>query len=550
MNRLSRACTAVALSVSAIALASPALAKWRVAETDHFIYYSESPEEELLETVKELETFDTLVRALTNNDKPANPVKVKMFEVGTMADVNQTFPYPSRGVGGYYSSNSDGPFLVTFRNTLRTGRNSARKTQKRSIAWGPEVRQHEYLHHYMYQYFYTNYPSWYSEGFAEYYGTMAFPEEGVVEIGHAPFFRMDAISSGSWVDAEELLAAKSYADVDNISALYAQGWLLTHLAAQDAEVGKQLKAYLASVAGGAEYVDAAKSAFGDLDALDDKLKQHKKGISAMRLSLKPIDFGDIPVRELSELESRLMRFQIRLYSGYKYSDLPLIIQRVETLMADEPENIMGLEIKAKLQNMAGQHAEALRSANTLLTVDPGNIDGLTQKGIAMAGALDASSSAAEWDAARQPITQAASSSAIAIAPRVAAFKTFSDQGVMPSVDAQNLLVEAFNLLPQNDEIRYLLARDFEQRGFVEDAIEIIKPSAFGTFDGHDDEKERRGEQRAEAAAEYSMVNAYEDAKDMLNRLEAKRDGNWDESTQTIIANDSATQDTAAILAAN
>ncbi|MGB7373722.1 tetratricopeptide repeat protein [Pontixanthobacter sp.] len=543
MNRLSRFVASATISAAMFAMSAPALANWRVAETDHFIYYSEAPEEELLKTVKEMETFDTLVRALTKNDKPASPVKVVMFEVATMDDVNKTFPYPSQGVGGYYSSTTSGPFLVTFRNTLRRGRGSVRKTEQRAYAWGPEVRQHEYLHHYMYQYFYTNYPSWYSEGFAEYYGTMAFPEEGVVEIGHAPFFRMDAIRGGSWVDAKDLLTAKSYADIDDVSALYAQGWLLTHLASQNPEIGNQLQNYLVKVAGGEDYLKAAEASFGDLNQLNKKLKSHRRNIKAMRLSLKPIDFGEIPIRELTDMESELMRYKIRLYSGFEYSDLAYILRGFDDITASDPNNVMGLEIRSQLENLAGKHSDALRSSDELLAINPGNVEALTQKGIASAALLSPSSATSDWDKAREPLNLAIESSSIAIAPRVAMFKTFLDQKITPSIKAQNALVEAFSLMPQNDEIRYLLAHDFEKRGLLDDAIAVIKPSAFGTFDGDEGEKRKRDKFRQEAADRFTHITAYEDAKVMLSRLEAKRDGSWDEASQSIITKDASDDQT-------
>lgn len=519
---------------AATALSSPAHAEWKVAETEHFIYYSEAPEAELRETVENLEKFDTLVRALTNNTRPANPVKVTMFEVATMDDVNATFPYPSRGVGGYYSSTLDGPFLVTFRDNLRTGRKSARRANTQSYAWGPEVRQHEYLHHYMYQYFNANYPSWYSEGFAEYYGTMAFEDDNVVEIGHAPFFRMNAIRGGSWVDAETLLSAKSYADVDDVSALYAQGWLLTHFAANNTERGKQLQEYLNAVATGADYGEAAKAAFGDLDQLNKELRQHRNNINAMRLSLKPMDFSDVTVRDLTPVEDSLMRYRIALYSGLEYSEIPLILNAVKDRRAANPDDIGGLEIQAQLENLAGKHEDALATTAKLLQLDPDNIEGLTERGKALVGNLEASAPQAEWDEARDPLREAIAASAIAIEPRVALFTSFEKQGQQASITAQNRLVEAFQLLPQNDEIRYLLARDFEQRGLVDDAIAIIEPAAFGTFDGDDSEKRRRDRALRRYSAQYSNINNYESPKEMLDRLVAKRDGNWDEANNTFI----------------
>lgn len=528
-----------AVGAGVIALASPAHATWRVAETEHFIYYSEAPPADVVAAATRMETFDKLVRAFTGNARPPSPVKVTMFEVADMDEVNRTFPYPSSSVGGYYNSTSSGPFLVTFRDRVEVNERSIRKTTRRSFDWGSEVRQHEYLHHYMYQYFNANYPTWYSEGFAEYYGSMVFPEPNVVEIGHAPYYRMDTINSGGWLPLAKLLTAKSYSDIDDVGQLYAQGWLLTHYGAQNKPRGMQLQQYLKAVATGTAYDKAAKDAFGDLGVLDRELRDHKKDIQATRLSLKPMDFGVVPVRELSEMESQLMRYRIRLYSGMEVAALGRIATAIADIRKAAPDNVMGLEIQAQVDNLGRRHSAALTHAEHLLRVDPGNAVGLTEKGRAMAGLLDKSAPMDRWEAARAPLRQAIGLSKIAIAPRVALFKSFAAQGIQPSLEAQNRLVEAFQLLPQNDEIRYLLARDFEERGLIDDAIAIIGPSAFGSFDGDEKEKAKRGKLLAQYAAKYTNIDNYEPAGDMMARLQAKKTGRWDAAKGVIVADPAA-----------
>ena len=54
------------------------------------------------------------------------------------------------------------------------------------------------------------------------------------------------------------------------------------------------------------------------------------------------------------------------------------------------------------------------------------------------------------------------------------------QGVTPPSGAQNALYTAMELAPSNSELRYKLARDFEQRNMIREAIAIIRPDAFST----------------------------------------------------------------------
>ena len=58
------------------------------------------------------------------------------------------------------------------------------------------------------------------------------------------------------------------------------------------------------------------------------------------------------------------------------------------------------------------------------------------------------------------------------------YHSFVMQGVLPPEDAQNALYSAMELAPSDGELRYQLARDFEQRHMIPEAIAIIRPEAY------------------------------------------------------------------------
>ena len=518
--KIRHALKGLGLGVSVLAFAAPAHAAWRVAETEHFKIYSEATPEELSATVTRLEKFDKIVRVMTGNSKPASPVKVTMFQVRDMLAVAQTIPYPTRGIGGYYTTSFKGPHLIAMRQDLReSGATRGRASQ--SIRWGPEVTQHEYLHHYMYQYFPANYPTWYSEGFAEYYGTMAFGENNSVEIGHAPFFRMDVIKS-SWLKAKDLLAAKSYADVTDVGPLYAEGWLLTHYGAQNKERGKHLADYLNKVAKGMPYPEAASAAFGDLDQLDKELKAHAKNLTATRFSLKPIDIGPVAMRELGPLENALLRYEIGLRSGFRRDDMARISDNVRAARAGALDDPYGLAVQAEIDLLAENPKAALVSADKLVKLKPDDPRGLLAKGRAELELLGKAAGGSQGDAARQSIARAAKLEPANPEPLVAYYHSYADAGVLPPPPAQNALMSALKLLPQDPEIRYMAAADFEKRGMIDEAILVISPAAYGSFDGDDGEERKRDKETAKAAAMFTGVTAHETPKKMLERLTAAK----------------------------
>ena len=517
---------------SALAFATPALADWKSVETDHFIYYSEDDTDAVRQNVVQLEMFDTLVRALTGNQRPPSEVKVRIFELKDMDILNRYLG--SRGIGGFYNNNDMGPYLFTFREAIKE-RASMFRTNKNTVVWAPEVRQHEYLHHYMYQYFNSNYPSWYSEGFAEYYGTMAFPEENVVEIGHAPQFRMNALRGGAWMPAEKLLTARSYAEAEDTRALYAQGWLLTHLAARNPERGKQLQDYLKRISAGEEYKSAAEAAFGDLNQLDKELRKHKDDIRAVRLSLKPMDVGSVEIDEMSKFESDIFDYMMRLNIGIRESDREKIRSHVRELRSQNPNHPLGIEVQARLAQLAEDWEEEESMGDLLLAADPESRLGKYFKGHALVLKAGLNKPEAEYEEGRRLLAEAAKAAENEPEPLIDFYRSYLLSDGIPPAEAQNALMSAVTMLPGHRDLRMYAARDFEWRGMIDEAIFMISPLAFGTFDGDDRQRRRREEAMAELIEKYGRIIVEDTPKEMLERLEAKRDGRWDEETQSVIA---------------
>src|SRR3954466_5693111 len=95
----------VAASVSVAVGAAPD--NWQAAETKHFVIYSKSPTDRIEQLATDLEKYDKLLRMATAIDEDVKPVKVRIYEVDDMSDVQAALGVDSStGVGGFYSSNS------------------------------------------------------------------------------------------------------------------------------------------------------------------------------------------------------------------------------------------------------------------------------------------------------------------------------------------------------------------------------------------------------------------------------------------------------------
>ena len=484
-------------SVAALGMSIPAQAEWIEVRSTNFRYYSEDDPSDVVERVTNLEKLDKIVRTVTGNDKPPSPLPVTAFELSTIDDV-QDSSFGVAFAAAYYTTSKQGAHLVTFHRPVKVRTSGSRTSRTYRIQ--DEVTQHEYLHHLMFQYFPTNYPTFYPEGFAEYYGTIQFKDDNVIVVGHAPLGRLDSMR-GDWLHVRDVLTAKSYADVRNLSALYAEGWLLTHMAAARPERGKQLQQYLRDVSQGVPYEEAATKAFGDLDEFNDELRAYKDEVTALTIKLDGIDPGKVEVRKLSPIEEQLVEVELAMRSSIKRSELDDLAEKARSISSQDPSDAYGVGVVAMTEYLAGNLDAASTAAARASALDSDHVRGHMVTGMVATDRLMAAKSTdtAAWDAAREHFEAALAADNTATRNLVAYYDSYVKQGVLPPAKAQNALMRAFQLVPRNDDVRYKLAADFEQRGMIEEALFIISPAAFGTFDGD----ERKEKERAEAIREYA-----------------------------------------------
>ena len=528
------------VSLAVLAWQAPAQAEWVEVRSTNFRFLSEDDPSEVVERVENLEKLDKIVRTVTGNDQPPSPLPVTAYELNTMGDVQES-SFGVAGAAAYYTTSEQGAHLVTFHRPVKVRVSGSRTSRTYRIQ--DEVTQHEYLHHLMFQYFPTNYPTFYPEGFAEYYGTMQFEDDDVIVVGHAPFGRLESMSN--WLDVKDMLTAKSYADVRNLSGLYAQGWLLTHMAASRPERGKQLQQYLRAVSQGTPYEKAATDAFGDLDKFNDELRRYKDEVTALTIKLDGIDPGKVEVRKLSPVEEQLVEVEMALRSTIKYSELPGLANKVRSVASSDPNDPYGPGLLAVTEYMSGDLDSADAAAQQAISLDRNHVRGNMVAGMVAIDRLAQAKSDDQdaWDAAREHFETALSEDDTATWNLIAYYDSFVKQGVLPPAKPQNALMRAFQLMPRNDDVRYKLASDYEQREMIEEAIFIISPAAFGTFDGDEREKSKRERALRKYAEDYTKIEVRETPLEMLARLEAKRDGRWDAATQTIVGgNESGSAD--------
>lgn len=511
------------LTAIAVILAAPsaANAQWREAISTNFIAYSDGSEKDLRERVESLERFGLILQAMTGARRPKQaPVKIKIYFVRTINDVQETMPFPSDGIAGYYAANLRSTFAVMPRQEYD-------RADKLSLK-AKTIIQHELTHHFMYQYFPVAYPTWYSEGFADYAGMIEVDENSVAKVGLPLENRMMTINRMGWLSMKKLLTAKSYADVEgDLLLLYAEGWLLVHYLNSTPAGRKQLGDYLMAINAGKSFEEAA-SALGDLDDLDRRLRRYanQPRLNGTATAYQGVNVGEVKLRALSPAENALVMHDLRLSGGIPKARMPAFVAEVRGIAGSFADDPYALRILTEAERLAGNRDQAIAAAARWQAVTPR--DGLAHmhRGMIEIEGLQAAKNtdAAAWTAARAHIVEGARLTADQPQILKAFYDSYAAQGRLPPASAQNALAAALDLVPQEDELRVQVALDYEQRGLIEDAIHTIRPLAY-SMRSDDEMTPRQKSRRDKLRAKYAMAGddpeEAETPHEILARLEKK-----------------------------
>lgn len=500
----------------ALSTAGAARAEWREASSRNFLVYSEGSEADLRDFAEKLEKFDFILRRVHNVTAPPSPNRLRVFLLANINAVGRMLG--NSGAAGYYVDDARGLMMVGTRNS----RNQPIDAES--------ILLHEYAHHFMYQYFPATYPTWYSEGFAEFWGSTRFLPNNVVELGHPIPERLRAfrphIGIGNmqrWLHAREMLSAQNYGDVGEVDLLYSLGWLLVRHTWEDAERRRQLQQYLALVNEGVPYADAATRAFGNLEQLNSQMFDlaGRMRWSVIALPFREFDIGPIAVRTPGPAEQALMNHEIRISQGVPASQFNAFADEVRAIAGRFPNDPYALRLLTEVERTGNNHAAAMAAADRLLAVAPNDPRGLMHKAMLQVDALRVAGSTdrAAWDGPRRQLARA-----IQLSPNdpllyAAFYDSYVAQGGLPPEPAQAALYRAHELAPSDERLAYRLASDFEQRGMIREAIAIIRSDAYRVpARNAETERQRQRRERLEDRYRRAGERRTESARAMLDRL--------------------------------
>lgn len=507
--------------LAVLCLPVSAQAEWRQAVSRHFIVYSEGSEQEIRQAASDLERYDRLLRLMM--DAPDDdPVKVKIYLMQNMGQVQRTMgPGGGRsGVAGYYSASTRGPIAVGLRQD--TGGSKFDLTSE-------VVLFHEYAHHLMMRHFGSAYPSWYVEGFAEFYGMTRMLPNNVIETGRPASHRLALMREiNEWMPLKQMLSATTWKELDGKAYLvYSQGWLLTHYLADNQARKGQLGRYLTAINRGVDRKTAMDQAFGpDAAELNKELRLYsRKGIfEATRVTFPPFEMGPIRIRTLGKAESELLRHDIALSRGIYAREAADFVKEVREIASRFPNDAYAAAILTEAEYLTDNRTAAREAAERWLALEPAAPRALMYMSLIEASELAKAESddKTRWARPIRWITQARDAAPTDSLVLEAYYDVHAAQGSLPPARAQNALYRAMELVPQDSGLRHKVAGDFERRGLIEAAILAIRPAAYRTHDpDRETEKEKIKRERWEEKWRRAGTEKVESPREMLARLEAK-----------------------------
>lgn len=476
-SMLTRLIFGIALSL----MATPAAAAWRVAESAHFIIYSEDKADNLRSFAEELERFDAAMRFLRNleNTTDSHTNKLTIFQVSSVGAVQKMMGGKASYVYGFYNGRAGNSIAFVPR---RAGGSNSWELDEQTVLL------HEYAHHFMFRNYPVAFPLWFSEGWAEFNSTARFVADGSVDIGLPAKHR----AAGLFLAAPLPLTTMMQADKRQLNAeatdvLYGKGWLLTHYLSFAKERQGQLGRYLQAINKGEPSLEAAKSVFGDLGRLEDELHRYKNGrrMTYLRVPAHRIAIQPVAVRELTPGGNAIMPAFMQSRRGVDDKSAKKVLAEARAAAAPYPDDPFVQLALAEAEIDAGNHEASDKAADKVLAAEPANVRALLFKGRVAVERLrkKADASKEEWKLARRWFTRANRAEPGAPEPLIYFYASFADAGEKPTANAVEGLHSAASLAAEDDGLRLSLGYQMLQDGKGPEARAALAPVAYHPHGG-------------------------------------------------------------------
>lgn len=483
---------AVAVALITAGVAGPANAEWRRAETTHFIVYGDVPERTIRAYAQKVERFDALLRAYYPIEVDHEIPKLEIFIAEGRRDMEKAYPGIGASVGGYYSPNSARIHAVVDTDAIS----------------GDMVLFHEYAHHFMFQMRSNAYPSWFVEGFAEYYATADVRPDRIQFGRHHPG-RINSLSGApnTWARMEDVLTWRYTASGRyRASSYYAQAWAMTHYFMSTPERTRMLGQYLTAVVGGQDSVAAMQAATGRTPAqLQTDVRLYASGPIAVLTPQIDIPEPEVTVTSLSPAASDMAWIDLRLDrtpvkqeppddDGTEQSEAEKareareareeaehradLIRQAFAAAERYPGDRMALLVEARAHRLSDDPEAAFTTLEPLLTEDSADVDALRLAGVILLDLAEKETGDAAMGrrrAASGYLARAYESDPLDFRVYLGLNRAREGQARYPTDNDISTLEVAVALAPQSFDARLRLGQAYMARSMNAEAVAVLLP---------------------------------------------------------------------------
>lgn len=464
----------LAFCIFTLALHAPARAAWHEAGSDHFLIYSDQKESDIRAFAERLERYHDAMRFLFNRptDKPSPSNRVTIYAVSSARDVRDLAGEGSKYLQGFYVPRAGGSLAVI--PEVKTGRHELSQSEL--------ILLHEYAHHFLLSASARAYPLWFSEGYAEFFGTAKFGGDGSIGLGLSSKNRGYELALAKDVPIELLLDTQAYQanKSKRYDSFYGQSWALYHMLHFSQERKGQMDAYLLALAKGKSEMAAATETFGDLSQLDKDLANYLKKRKILTYNIPPeyLKTGEINIRLMNTAEAEMMPIRIRSKRGVDEEQAAALLPEARAVGAKYPNDPFVQAALAEAEFDAGNDKEAVAAADRAIAADPRAINAHIQKGYALARmAPDAEDFDAAWEAVRSQFVKVNRIENDNPIPLMQFYMSYRGQGITPPEIAVQGLQRALELAPYDPELRWMNANQYMADGKYAWAAATLGPLA-------------------------------------------------------------------------
>jgi tetratricopeptide (TPR) repeat protein len=248
----------------------------------------------------------------------------------------------------------------------------------------------------------------------------------------------------------------------------------------------QLSEYQRKLASGESALQAAASAFGDLERLEDDMDAYmrRRKLSAMVVDATALAITPILVRKLRPGEAAMLPVMVESKVGVSREEALDLLPEAREVSARYRHDSAVLSALAEAEFDAGNDDAAIAAADSALAIDPKNINAHIQKGYALAHKVESGALPQEsWKDVRDQFIKANKIENDHPVPLVQFYLSFLKQGEQPTKNAIAGLEWAMQLAPFDESLRWLVAQQMVSDERYSDAAQTLAPLAYNPHPG-------------------------------------------------------------------